>query len=164
MSVNRTLRLANKKLVSERSVRFYYFFYGCIMFVFVPSLLFIQAEEDWTYLDAVYFSVISLTKIGFGDYVPSTTPPNKFANTLLNATSCLANLTSPNPSPPGVQMPEGFFILFSRFTCNNSVCHNSQWPIEIKIIFGLYRVLLNFWMLLGLSFFGSLISFMTRYN
>ena len=114
MSVNRTLRLANKKLVSERSVRFYYFFYGCIMFVFVPSLLFIQAEEDWTYLDAVYFSVISLTKIGFGDYVPSTTPPNKFANTLLNATSCLANLTSPNPSPPGVQMPEGFFSFCFR--------------------------------------------------
>lgn len=125
MSVNRTLRLANKQLVSERSVRFYYFFYGCIMFVFVPSLLFIQAEEDWTYLDAVYFSVISLTKIGFGDYVPSTTPPNKFANTLLNATLCLANLTSPSPRQPGVQMPEGLNLFLDRFITNQSVTNRN---------------------------------------
>ena len=33
----------------------------------------------------------------------------------------------------------------------------------VEIAFGMYRVLLNFWMLLGLSFFGSLISFITRY-
>ena len=71
LAVNRTLRLAKKKLVSESSIRFGYFFYGCIVFVFLPSYLFKLAEHGWTYLDAVYFSVISLTKIGFGDYVPS---------------------------------------------------------------------------------------------
>ena len=71
LTVNRTLRLAKKKLVSESSIRFGYFFYGCIVFVFLPSYLFKLAEHGWTYLDAVYFSVISLTKIGFGDYVPS---------------------------------------------------------------------------------------------
>ena len=114
--VNRTLRLANKKLVSERSVRFYYFFYGCILFVFLPSLLFTQAENNWSYLDAVYFSVISLTKIGFGDFVPSTTPPDVYADSLLNATRCLNNLTSPNPARQnGVRMPEGSILILLIF-------------------------------------------------
>ena len=52
---------------------------GCLVFVFIPSVVFIYVEENWTYLDAVYFSVISLTKIGFGDLVPSTSPPLKMA-------------------------------------------------------------------------------------
>lgn len=38
-----------------------YLLVGCVMF----------AEwEGWNYLDSIYFCVISLTKIGFGDFVP----------------------------------------------------------------------------------------------
>lgn len=39
----------------------FYIVIGCVMF----------AEwEGWNYLDSVYFCVTSLTKIGFGDFVP----------------------------------------------------------------------------------------------
>uniref|UniRef100_A0AAQ4QJ14 Potassium two pore domain channel subfamily K member 4 n=1 Tax=Gasterosteus aculeatus aculeatus TaxID=481459 RepID=A0AAQ4QJ14_GASAC len=41
---------------------------GCLLFVAVPILIF-QEVEDWTYLESAYFVVITLTTVGFGDYV-----------------------------------------------------------------------------------------------
>ena len=35
--------------------------------------------EGWSFLDSCYFAVISLAKVGFGDYVPHTQPPESFA-------------------------------------------------------------------------------------
>ena len=35
--------------------------------------------ENWSFLDACYFSIITITKIGFGDLVPSMLPPEKYA-------------------------------------------------------------------------------------
>ena len=35
--------------------------------------------EDWTFITALYFSVTSLAKIGFGDYVPRAHPPEIWA-------------------------------------------------------------------------------------
>ncbi|XP_041445933.1 potassium channel subfamily K member 4 isoform X1 [Xenopus laevis] len=41
---------------------------GCLLFVFIPMLIF-QKIESWTFLESIYFVVITLTTIGFGDYV-----------------------------------------------------------------------------------------------
>lgn len=39
--------------------------------VFFPALLFQHTERHWTYTEAVYFTIVSLTTIGFGDFVPA---------------------------------------------------------------------------------------------
>ncbi|KAM7374071.1 hypothetical protein PAMP_006748 [Pampus punctatissimus] len=41
---------------------------GCLLFVAVPTLVF-QEVEGWTLLESTYFVVITLTTVGFGDYV-----------------------------------------------------------------------------------------------
>ena len=46
-------------------------------------------------MDAVYFSFISLSTIGFGDFVTSTYPPDKFATLLYNGTECFRALIDP---------------------------------------------------------------------
>ena len=50
---------------------------GTFCLIIVPSLVFTFMEE-WSLLDAVYFSLISLTTVGFGDFVPRNSPPNHF--------------------------------------------------------------------------------------
>ncbi|XP_054647184.1 uncharacterized protein kcnk4a [Dunckerocampus dactyliophorus] len=42
---------------------------GCLIFLAVPTVVF-QKSEDWSFLESLYFVVITLTTVGFGDYVP----------------------------------------------------------------------------------------------
>jgi len=42
---------------------------GACLFIFVPSVIFMQVE-NWTYWEAVYYCTITLITIGFGDFVP----------------------------------------------------------------------------------------------
>lgn len=44
---------------------------GCLVFLAVPTLVF-QKVEEWTFLESLYFVVITLTTVGFGDFVPGT--------------------------------------------------------------------------------------------
>lgn len=44
-------------------------------YVLVGAYIF-QRSEGWRYLNAVYFCVITLTTIGFGDFVPKTASSN----------------------------------------------------------------------------------------
>ncbi|XP_044304316.1 potassium channel subfamily K member 4 [Varanus komodoensis] len=45
---------------------------GCLLFVSLPTIIF-QRVEGWTLLESIYFVVITLTTIGFGDYVAGDT-------------------------------------------------------------------------------------------
>ncbi|XP_055368237.1 potassium channel subfamily K member 4 isoform X2 [Betta splendens] len=42
---------------------------GCLIFLAVPTVVF-QKVEDWSFLESLYFVVITLTTVGFGDFVP----------------------------------------------------------------------------------------------
>ncbi|KAI9514706.1 hypothetical protein NQZ68_031594 [Dissostichus eleginoides] len=42
---------------------------GCLIFLAVPTVVF-QKVEKWSFLESLYFVVITLTTVGFGDYVP----------------------------------------------------------------------------------------------
>ncbi|XP_031638727.1 open rectifier potassium channel protein 1 [Contarinia nasturtii] len=43
---------------------------GIVIFLFLPSLIF-RYFEGWDYSEAIYFSFVTLSTIGFGDYVPT---------------------------------------------------------------------------------------------
>jgi hypothetical protein len=43
---------------------------GIIIFIFIPACLF-TFFEDWPYDVSVYYAFVTLTTIGFGDYVPT---------------------------------------------------------------------------------------------
>ncbi|KXS22394.1 hypothetical protein M427DRAFT_171706 [Gonapodya prolifera JEL478] len=43
-----------------------------IVFWLAGALVFYALERDWTYFDAIYFTYVTLTTIGFGDYIPNS--------------------------------------------------------------------------------------------
>lgn len=42
---------------------------GFIVFLFVPAAVLLAVEDGWSFIDSFYFAFITLTTIGFGDYV-----------------------------------------------------------------------------------------------
>lgn len=42
---------------------------GCLIFLAVPTVVF-QEVEEWSFIQSLYFVVITLTTVGFGDFVP----------------------------------------------------------------------------------------------
>ena len=46
-----------------------YIIIGSVLILFIPAYLF-TLIEGWTYLDAFYFTVITLTTVGIGDFAP----------------------------------------------------------------------------------------------
>eukprot|EP00094_Tigriopus_californicus_P008119 TCALIF_07815-PA protein Name:"Similar to Ork1 Open rectifier potassium channel protein 1 (Drosophila melanogaster)" AED:0.05 eAED:0.03 QI:539/0.87/0.66/1/0.87/0.88/9/102/639 len=47
----------------------FYLIPGLGIFVFIPAGVFCLIEDGWTYLDSFYYAFVTLTTIGFGDYV-----------------------------------------------------------------------------------------------
>ncbi|XP_063002365.1 potassium channel subfamily K member 7 [Elgaria multicarinata webbii] len=45
------------------------------LFILIPAICFWALEDNWNFLESVYFCFISLSTIGLGDYVPKGTSP-----------------------------------------------------------------------------------------
>ena len=44
---------------------------GFNLVVLIPAIIFQQIEPHWSYGDAVYFAIVSLTTVGLGDFTPA---------------------------------------------------------------------------------------------
>ena len=166
-----------------------YFTSGICLFVVLPSFLF-RYMEGWTYLgsfsqvarlddfcivsDSAYFSIITITKIGFGDYIPRMVPPDFAADYIFNQQWCLRGrkkrklehelirialafrlelnfplaLTNPSPQSGPTNQETGMPI----------ACNMTTWPPHVEKIFTLYRVLIFFWMIFGISFSMTIVT------
>ena len=54
-----------------------------IMLLTFMTFVFKWQETTWTYEQSIYFSFITMTTIGFGDYVPAQVRPPFFKFTLV---------------------------------------------------------------------------------
>ncbi|KAJ0062809.1 hypothetical protein NL108_008081, partial [Boleophthalmus pectinirostris] len=59
---------SGKKICVRFSVHFISYLCGVVLFFVVPMLVF-QNQEGWTYSQAIYYCFITLSTIGFGDFV-----------------------------------------------------------------------------------------------
>jgi hypothetical protein len=76
--MTRLNKILKREIIQIHTMQMIYFACGVVFFIFLPSFIFTQIEE-WSMLEAVYFCTITLTKIGFGDYVPRMSPPERLA-------------------------------------------------------------------------------------
>lgn len=74
---NHTLFVLQKKQVSQTKIRvistILFILAGCIVFVTIPAVIFKYIEKEWSALDSIYFVVVTLTTVGFGDFVAGKT-------------------------------------------------------------------------------------------
>ncbi|KAK2844433.1 hypothetical protein Q5P01_011092 [Channa striata] len=77
---NRAKRLSQvliRKGVSVKKVQFtctaIFLLWGLLVHLVIPPFIF-MVVEGWTYLEGLYFSFITLTTVGFGDYVAGVNP------------------------------------------------------------------------------------------
>ncbi|KAJ6661288.1 hypothetical protein lerEdw1_015425 [Lerista edwardsae] len=70
--IARVEKVFRKKQVSQTKIRvistILFILAGCIVFVTIPAVSFKYIEE-WSALDSFYFVVVTLTTVGFGDFV-----------------------------------------------------------------------------------------------
>ncbi|XP_028983836.1 potassium channel subfamily K member 5-like [Betta splendens] len=66
-----------RRRVSVKKVQFtctaLFLLWGLLVHLLIPPLVFMSVEE-WSYLEGLYFSFITLTTVGFGDYVAGVNP------------------------------------------------------------------------------------------
>ncbi|XP_053545394.1 potassium channel subfamily K member 10 [Bombina bombina] len=71
-SIARVEKVFRKKQVSQTKIRvistILFIVAGCLVFVTIPAVIFKQIE-GWTELESIYFVVVTLTTVGFGDFV-----------------------------------------------------------------------------------------------
>ena len=67
LSTNRNWVPRKMNLIGQITL---YLLPGLVFFIFLPATLFTYFE-DWDYTISIYYAFVTLTTIGFGDYVPT---------------------------------------------------------------------------------------------
>ena len=52
---------------------------AAVLLVVVGTVGFRWLEDDWSWVDSFYFSVVAVTTVGFGDFAPTTDASKLFA-------------------------------------------------------------------------------------
>ena len=103
---------------------------------------------------------------GFGDLIPRNQPPINQASHIRNESACLCELINPVPSND-INNQTGLSRLCNPvsavFCLIINVIDNikTEWPPEIEGIFNMYRVMVFFWILAGLTWLGGVVSMLT---
>lgn len=95
---------------------------GAVLFFIVPMIVF-QQHEGWTYSQAIYYCFITLSTIGFGDFVAGTvlwTPPpewpfNSFQVCISIFTLLCSLSLSFTDSNPDKKYPEWYSVLMASW-------------------------------------------------
>ena len=69
LNVFRLLRAIYIGIIKDQEFRALFFLLGTLL---LGSTIFYAQFEAWSYLDALYFSVMTMSTIGYGDFVPTT--------------------------------------------------------------------------------------------
>ena len=84
------LRIPNKKFVVSKYKDVYsvgiLIVVAFIIVILIPAIIFQKVEPHWSYKDAIYFAIVSLTTIGLGDLVPSARHLNQAQYVVLYVT------------------------------------------------------------------------------
>ncbi|CAG5109687.1 Oidioi.mRNA.OKI2018_I69.chr2.g4197.t1.cds [Oikopleura dioica] len=124
---------------------------GFVALIFIPARIFMKIE-GWSALEAVYFIIVSLTTIGFGDYSPRMDPPKEQAYSKHNETACLFELINPIPSR-NVNVETGL----------TTSCDKDKWSDSLQKSYNIYRVAVFLWILIGLSWIGGVVNIITNF-
>ncbi|CAN2391271.1 Potassium channel subfamily K member 17 [Pristimantis euphronides] len=88
--VHRAADCLGRKIGRQKAVKFLSsagaLVVGLLLFFLLPPILF-RAMEGWTYEEGFYYSFITLSTIGFGDYVIGRVPGVKYPNWYRNLVS-----------------------------------------------------------------------------
>ena len=72
----------NKALISRLLVVLFAAILGLIFLILLPSLIY-YAIEDWSYGQSIYYCFVTLTTVGFGDFVPAASMATRGLQTTL---------------------------------------------------------------------------------
>ena len=70
ISLFRLFKFVLKGILNDSEFRYILFF---VILLLTASTIFYSQYENWSIIDSLYFSVMTMSTIGYGDFVPTTT-------------------------------------------------------------------------------------------